>query len=98
MTKQFIRVIKPTLNTSILGKNVDLPFGFAPSAMHKLAHPAGEAITATVAYKEAICFTLSTLSTTNLTQSIHLDYLVQQSNQQGIRYFQLYILKDRKIT
>jgi isopentenyl diphosphate isomerase/L-lactate dehydrogenase-like FMN-dependent dehydrogenase len=30
-----------SLKTKILGKEVSLPFGFAPCAMHKLAHPQG---------------------------------------------------------
>jgi (S)-2-hydroxy-acid oxidase len=31
-----VDVSKVSLKTKILGKYIDLPFGFAPSAMHKL--------------------------------------------------------------
>ena len=66
LTKQLIGVNQPNLKTEILGRDISLPFGFAPCAMHKLAHPKGESITASVAHSEDLCFTLSTLSTTSL--------------------------------
>lgn len=69
LTKQLIGVNQPSLKTRILGKEVSLPFGFAPCAMHKLAHPKGESITARIAHSEDLCFTLSTLSTTSLKES-----------------------------
>ena len=46
LTKQMKGGASLTLKTRILGHEVGLPFGFAPSAMHKLAHPRGEAVTA----------------------------------------------------
>jgi isopentenyl diphosphate isomerase/L-lactate dehydrogenase-like FMN-dependent dehydrogenase len=57
------------IHTQILGHRLQKPFGFAPSAMQRLAHPGGEMISAKVAYEEGICLTLSTLSTVSLTES-----------------------------
>ncbi len=39
-----------SMKTTILGQQLDLPFGVAPTAMHKLAHTDGEKLVARVAY------------------------------------------------
>ena len=57
------------LSTTILGEKMSLPFGFAPSAMHKLAFEKGEEVTAEVAFEKNICVGISTLSTVSLSKS-----------------------------
>lgn len=54
------------LSTKVLGSSLKKPFGFAPSAMQRLAHPLGEQISARIALQEGLCLTLSTLSTVSL--------------------------------
>ncbi|KAM3144335.1 hypothetical protein pb186bvf_003499 [Paramecium bursaria] len=73
--------------TKILGYTIDLPIGVAPTAMMKLAHPRGELIPAEVCGKYNIPYTVSTLSTQSLSD-------IRSINQNGIRFFQLYIQKQ----
>lgn len=80
------------LSTSVLGRKIDIPFGIAPSAMHCLAHPAGEKATATAAAAARTCMILSSSSTTSL------EDVRAASGPQGLLWFQLNILKDRDIT
>jgi len=39
-------VSKRSISSTVLGKSVALPLGISPTAMQKLAHPAGECATA----------------------------------------------------
>lgn len=80
-----------TFKTKFLGKVVELPFGVAPTASHKLAHKEGEKILASVAHKKGMVFTLSTLSSTSMSD-------IQKANKDGIRLMQIYVLKNREIT
>lgn len=82
---------KLSFDTKFLGKDVGLPFGVAPTASHKLAHEDGEKILASISEKRNMVFTLSTLSSTSLTD-------IQSANKNGIRIMQVYVLKDREIT
>jgi len=75
------------MSTKIFGKELNLPFGIAPTAMQAISHPEGEAITARVAYEKNIIMTLSTLSTTSFGD-------VSKVNQTGMRLFQMYISSD----
>ncbi|KAF9635037.1 putative fmn-dependent dehydrogenase family protein [Lasiodiplodia theobromae] len=53
-------------STTIFGQRVAFPFGFAPAASHKLAHPDGEAATARAAARVGVCMGLSAYATTGL--------------------------------
>lgn len=72
----------------ILGEHPSWPLGIAPSAMQKLAHPDGEIGMARAAGKAGSIYILSTLSTTSLED-------LAAAAPDTIKWFQLYIYKDR---
>ncbi|KAH0040013.1 FMN-dependent dehydrogenase, partial [Aureobasidium melanogenum] len=53
-------------STTIWGTKVSMPFGFAPAAMHCLAHPDGEVATSKAAAKYGIAMGLSSWATTSI--------------------------------
>ncbi|XP_067014362.2 uncharacterized protein Hao [Anabrus simplex] len=79
------------VSTTVLGCRVTLPVGIAPTAMQRMAHPEGECATARAAGAMGTVFTLSTLSTSSLEQ-------VAAAAPDTLKWFQLYIYKDRKVT
>lgn len=74
----------------MLAYQVALPFGFAPTAMHCLAHPEGEKATSRAAAKFNMAMGLSTYSTTSLEEVI-----AQKGSAQNPYAFQLSIVKHR---
>lgn len=60
--------------------------------MQRLAHPEGEAATARAAARHGVCMGLSSLST------VSLEKVAQAGGPQGLRWFQLYVFKDRDVT
>jgi len=78
-------------SVEILGKRISMPICIAPTAMHRMAHHHGEEATARAASAEKTCMILSTLSTTSLED-------VAAANGDGIRWFQLYVYRDRSVT
>lgn len=79
------------LTTTLFGRSLALPFGFAPWAMNTLSHPEGELIPARVAARNRIAFSLSTLSTKSYSE-------VASSNGDGLRLMQMYISNDWTLT
>ncbi|KAH8367156.1 hypothetical protein KR084_005006 [Drosophila pseudotakahashii] len=79
------------IGCQIFGEQMKWPLGIAPTAMQKMAHPDGEVGNARAAGKAGSIFILSTLSTTSLE-----DLAVGAPD--TIKWFQLYIYKDRTIT
>jgi isopentenyl diphosphate isomerase/L-lactate dehydrogenase-like FMN-dependent dehydrogenase len=79
------------LTTSLFGRKLSLPFGFAPWAMNTLSHPLGEVVPAKVAKKNDMVFSLSTLSTRSYSD-------VVEANGEGMRMMQMYISNDWAIT
>nr|XP_045625389.1 hydroxyacid oxidase 1-like isoform X2 [Procambarus clarkii] len=79
------------LATTILGHKVSVPYGIAPTAMQRMAHPDGEIANARAAGKIGTAFTLSTIATTSIEE-------IAEKAPDTLRFFQLYIYKDRKIT
>jgi len=84
-----INVQKRNSNTLILGQSLSIPVLIAPMAFQCLAHPDGEIATAKSAQKAGIGMILSTLSTKSIEDVASIDPL---------RWFQLYIHKDRELT
>jgi len=82
---------KLQLSTTILGSKVDFPILVAPSAMHKMAHEDGESATVRAAASMNTLMTLSSLATSTLEE-------VAQAAPDSMRWFQLYITKDRELT
>jgi (S)-2-hydroxy-acid oxidase len=79
------------LSTSLFGRTLALPFGFAPWAMNALSHPHGELVPAAVARNHRIVYSLSTLSTKSYAE-------VAQANGDGLRMMQMYISNDWALT
>ena len=70
---------------------VAFPLGFAPAAMHKLAHEDGEAATSRAAAKHGIAMAVSSYATYSMEDVI--------AHGSGNPYaFQVTILKDRSLT
>ncbi|KAI0019438.1 FMN-dependent dehydrogenase [Xylariomycetidae sp. FL0641] len=75
-------------STTIFGQKVAFPLGFSPAAMHKLAHPDGEAAVSRAAAKMNICMALSSYATESM------ETVAAQGT--GNPYvMQLCVLKDR---
>lgn len=70
---------------------VSMPLGICPTAMQRIAHPDGELANARAAESAGIVFTLSTISTSSIEE-------VAQAAPNCIKWFQLYIYKDRETT
>lgn len=76
------------LSTVILGKKISFPVGVSPTAMQRMAHPDGECANAQAVSDVGTVFILSTISTSSIEE-------INQAAEGCIRWFQLYIYKDR---
>lgn len=79
------------LRTHLLNDPVASPIFVSPTAYQGLAHPAGEAATATAASRSGTLAVFSTLSTLSLEA-------IAESAPAGPRWFQLYLQPDPKVT
>lgn len=77
------------IGTTILGQRIELPLVFAPSALHKLAHPEGEIATARAAEQ------LGTLMIVSTSASLSVEEIAPHVSR---RWFQLYWFTDREFT
>ncbi|KAL2494469.1 Peroxisomal (S)-2-hydroxy-acid oxidase GLO5 [Forsythia ovata] len=75
--------------TTVMGFKVSMPIMVAPTAMQKMAHPEGELATARAASAAGTIMTLSSWSTSSIEEVA--------STGPGVRFFQLYVFKDRNI-
>jgi (S)-2-hydroxy-acid oxidase len=91
MPRCLIDVTNISIETTILGDRIASPICVAPSAMQRMAHNDGECATAKAAARMNTLMTLSSWSTIPLEE-------VAQSAPGGLRWFQLYVYKDRKVT
>ncbi|KAG7304517.1 hypothetical protein JYU34_011467 [Plutella xylostella] len=89
--KCLIGVSDCDLSTTALGARVALPVGVSPTAMQRMAHPDGELANARAAQAAGTIFTLSTISTSSIEE-------VAQAAPDAVKWFQLYIYKDREVT
>ncbi|KAF3325683.1 peroxisomal (S)-2-hydroxy-acid oxidase GLO3-like protein [Carex littledalei] len=84
-----VDVTKIDMTTTVLGFKISIPIMIAPSAMQKMAHPDGELATARAAASAGTIMTLSSLATCSVEEV--------NATGPGIRFFQLYVYKDRNI-
>ncbi|XP_028764846.1 (S)-2-hydroxy-acid oxidase GLO1 [Neltuma alba] len=84
-----VDVSKIDLATTVLGFKISMPIMIAPTAMQKMAHPEGEYATARAASAAGTIMTLSSWATSSVEEVA--------STGPGIRFFQLYVYKDRSI-
>ncbi|CAL9120444.1 unnamed protein product [Musa textilis] len=75
--------------TTVLGFNISMPIMIAPTAMQKMAHPEGEYATARAASAANTIMTLSSWATSSVEEVA--------STGPGVRFFQLYVYKDRDV-
>ncbi|XP_050285214.1 peroxisomal (S)-2-hydroxyacid oxidase GLO4-like isoform X10 [Quercus robur] len=84
-----VDVSRINLSTTVLGYKISAPIMVAPSAMHKLAHPEGETATARAAAASNTIMVLSSMS------SCTIEEVASSCN--AIRFFQLYVYKNRDV-
>ncbi|TVU41392.1 hypothetical protein EJB05_14907, partial [Eragrostis curvula] len=84
-----IDVSKIDITTTVLGFKISMPIMIAPTAFQKMAHPEGEYATARAASAADTIMTLSSWATSSVEEVA--------STGPGIRFFQLYVYKDRKV-
>nr|AEZ52381.1 glycolate oxidase [Wolffia australiana] len=84
-----IDVTKIDVSATILGYKISMPIMLAPTAMQKMAHPEGEYATARAASSANTIMTLSSWATSSVEKVA--------STGPGIRFFQLYVYKDRNV-
>ena len=86
-----VDVTSVDMSTTILGDRVSCPIVIAPTAMQQMAHPEGERATSRASKRLGTLMTLSSWSTLPLEE-------VAQAAPGGLRWFQLYVYKDRDVT
>jgi (S)-2-hydroxy-acid oxidase len=84
-----IDVSKIDTSTTILGHNISMPIMVAPTAMQRMAHPEGELATARAVASQDTIMTLSSWATSSVEEVASVG--------PGIRFFQLYVYKDRNV-
>ncbi|XP_010465339.1 PREDICTED: peroxisomal (S)-2-hydroxy-acid oxidase GLO1 isoform X2 [Camelina sativa] len=84
-----IDVSKIDMTTTVLGFKISMPIMVAPTAMQKMAHPDGEYATARAASAAGTIMTLSSWATSSVEEVA--------STGPGIRFFQLYVYKNRNV-
>lgn len=86
-----IDVSNINVECEIFGETVNWPLGISPCAMQKMAHPIGELGNAKAAGIYGSIFVLSTMSNTSIEE-------LAEMTPQTIKWFQLYIYKDRTLS
>lgn len=84
-----IDVTNVDMTTTVLGFKISMPIMIAPTAMQRMAHPEGELATARAASAAGTIMTLSSWATSSVEEVA--------STGPGIRFFQLYVYKDRHV-
>ncbi|KAF9588991.1 hypothetical protein IFM89_017670 [Coptis chinensis] len=77
------------LSTTVLGYKISMPIMISPTAMQKMAHPDGEYATARAAASANTAMVLSSWSTSSVEEVA--------STGPGLRFFQLYVYKNRNV-
>jgi L-lactate dehydrogenase (cytochrome) len=90
-----VDVTRADMRRSIMGFDSSLPFGIAPAAMAKLAHPDGELCLARGAARQNIVYCISTASSTSPDD---LEECWRREGKGGSLFFQLYINKVKQTT
>ncbi|KAB1222602.1 Peroxisomal (S)-2-hydroxy-acid oxidase GLO1 [Morella rubra] len=93
-----VDVSKIDITTTVLGFNISMPIMIAPTAMQKMAHPDGEYATARAASAAGtimVWFPIRLLQTLSSWATSSVEEVT--STGPGIRFFQLYVYKDRNV-
>jgi len=89
--KMLVDVSNIDMQTTILGEKIAFPICVAPTAMQQMANEGGEVATAKAADRHGTLMTLSSWSTLSIED-------VAQACPSSLRWFQLYVYKDREVT
>jgi (S)-2-hydroxy-acid oxidase len=89
--RALVDVSNVNIATTVLGSEISMPICVAPTAMQRMAHSDGELATARAAARHNTLMGLSSLSTTSIED-------VALSSPGSLKWFQLYVYKDRTIT
>lgn len=81
---------QPDLSSEVLGQRFQMPVHLAPTALHRMAHPEGEAAVYQAASDAGVAFCLSTLS------SVSIEDVAAAAR--GVRWFQLYMHPERAVS
>eukprot|EP00249_Psilotum_nudum_P009409 c21917_g1_i2 orf=561-1670(-) len=84
-----IDVSKVDPSITVLGSKISMPIMVAPTAMQRMAHPDGELAVARAAASAGTIMTLSSWATSSVEEVA--------STGPGIRFFQLYVYKNRNV-
>ncbi|XP_045472727.1 hydroxyacid oxidase 1-like [Harmonia axyridis] len=79
------------MSTTILGEQISMPIGIAPTSLQKMAHPDGELASAKAAEALGTIFILSTASNSTIEE-------VAEAAPECAKWFQLYVFNDRNLT
>ena len=88
--RMLVDVSKRSQAVNVLGAQMSMPVGIAPTAFQCMAHPDGEKATVRAAAESSTLMILSTLSNMSIEEVM--------SEAKGPVWFQLYVYKDRGIT
>ncbi|XP_077490964.1 2-Hydroxyacid oxidase 1-like [Amblyomma americanum] len=86
-----VNVASRQTTATMLGKEVSMPLGIAPSAMQKMAHEDGEKGTAKASQDAGTVMILSTLSSTSIED-------LRKAAPNATLWLQLYVFKNRTVT
>jgi 4-hydroxymandelate oxidase len=81
-------VSEVSMATTVLGSRLPVPLLVAPMAYHRMAHPDGEAASAAGAAAAGAGYILSTQATMTVEE-------VAETVPDGLRWFQVYVVRDR---
>jgi 4-hydroxymandelate oxidase len=81
-------VSEVSMATTVLGRRLEVPLLVAPMAYHRMAHPDGEAASAAGAAAAGAGYILSTQATMTVEE-------VAEAVPTGLRWFQVYVVRDR---
>jgi 4-hydroxymandelate oxidase len=95
MPRMLVDVSRRDLSTSVLGMSIPMPLMIAPTAFQRMAHPDGELATARASAKLGIPMGLSTIASTSMEDVAAAS---REVNPDHIRFYQLYVYKDRGVT
>jgi isopentenyl diphosphate isomerase/L-lactate dehydrogenase-like FMN-dependent dehydrogenase len=87
--RMLVDVEAATTRTTVLGEEIELPVLVAPVAFQRVAHPDGEVAMARAARAAGTIMCLSTLATATPAEVAEVG---------GLRWFQLYVLRDEGVT
>lgn len=91
LPRMLVDVSNRSLEVTVLGESLNLPILLAPMAFQCLAHRDGEVAAARAAANAKVGIILSTMATKSIEE-------VAMACQNSLRWFQLYIHKDRELT